>query len=1028
MNIITALLKARRGQPSKLKGKKRDKSKLIEKIITIKTGPMAGKQRKVYVKPEDADHPANKLIDASKEFEKNRRRKANEAYMARVKKLDPDAEMTYMYGMKSGRGIMVNEKKGIAYLVHDKEGGKIRPVNLANLKKVIKGRRKSVGSLEEIFDRAPDDHIHKLLEQNEPRVVKVEDQKVGEKLATVRSFKVVDSPQGPMICEGAFKGYYLDDMVTAKQRLRGSAGYVVDPATGRAMRRVTKKNGRRMVNVFHEVYMKKQGGKARIYVPHGDTETIRLLKEAGIKREAAGGHIFTCPLHQVMGLTKILGSFSMDKEVSKAIDHSVIARSTALLRGYMDENKERIQEAGSKIRSLADKEYDGLRGYDIKGMVKEIAGKKFQLRYTQIQALRTMLGNATADEPKGSIVGLDTGLGKTLLAIAFHMKMSEMGAYKHKNNGKMCVVTINTNFPTYMNEISTFCDPKVAGEFKENPDGSYSNKLFVVYPQSKFSQRYVEGNGDAAELKKYASIVCDEPQDWMKNPSNKTYQTIANVDHPMKIISSESVMTKRPKEIVNYLNITMNKNNKEDRKAFTQSFQTMFEGKEALGMPKERFETNVREFIRDNVIYYHKTDEPTMVMHDGKTGYRFHGGRGEENCERSFHSVAIPDEVKKHYNKLAAPILKTITDKFFLFSKMSKDIDMRDFEAAVEEMTNETSGIGVAQQMSTLKSFLAKPENYIRELKGVNPKLEEASRQLKIHKSNKRVALAFAHDPELAIKSAKRFSQELGQNHLSICFTAPSGTSSGKGESSVDPGTKDAIKHNGKITVWHQGKVIKSVPVKEYMMGHGKNGKVRSMAQAMDDLLQEIKSDKSMPKSVSAGLRFGSISATDSYNAGHNLQAHAHAIFHLDRDNYNPKVLYQRESRVMRSGAVKDPNQAKEIADRLGVPHGTSFSTVTRGNVHYFDIENTPGMEISHDILEKLQGEHESKLFDRIVFQSNRAKIKDAGVTTKTAKEVFRARRKPERMLAMADLGNLTARAKVAQDADAMITSNALSA
>lgn len=1028
MNIITALLKARRGKPSKLKGKKRDKSKLIEKIITIKTGPMAGKQRKVYVKPEDADHPANKLIDASKEFEKNRRRKANEAYIARVKKLDPDAEMTYMYGMKSGRGIMVNEKKGIAYLVHDKEGGKIRPVNLANLKKVIKGRRKSVGSLEEIFDRAPDDHIHKLLEQNEPRVVKVEDQKVGEKLATVRSFKVVDSPQGPMICEGAFKGYYLDDMVTAKQRLRGSAGYVVDPATGRAMRRVTKKNGRRMVNVFHEVYMKKQGGKARIYVPHGDTETIRLLKDAGIKREAAGGHIFTCPLHQVMALTKVLGSFSMDKKVSEAIEESVKARSSAMLRGYMPEDETRMKAAGEAIKSLSSKEYDGLRGYDIKGMVKDVGGKKFQLRYTQIQALRTMLANATGESPKGSIVGLDTGLGKTLLAIAFHMKMTEMGAYKHKNNGKMCVVTINTNFPTYMNEIKTFCDPKVAGEFKENPDGSYSNKLFVIYPQSKFASRYTEGDGDTAELKKYASIVCDEPQDWMKNTSSKQHQVMANLDHPIKIISSESVMTKKPKEVIDYLNIVRNYHTKEDRDAARKSFNSMFEGKGSAKLPKEQFEANIREFVRDNIIYYHKTDEPTMVMHDGKTGYRFPGARGEENGERSFHSVAIPDAVKKHYNKLAQPILKTLKDKFDLFSKMSTDIDVRDFEAAVDELTNEKGGIGVATQMRTLKSFLSKPENYVPELKGKNPKLEEASRQLKIHKSNGRVALAFANDPELAIKSAKRFSQELGPNHLSICFTAPSGTSSGKGESSIDPGTKEAIKHNSKITVWHQGKVIKSVPVKEYMMGHGKNGKVRSMAQAMDDLLQEIKSDKSMPKSVSAGLRFGSISATDGYNAGHNLQAHAHAIFHLDRDNYNPKVLYQRESRVMRPGAVKDANTSKEIADRLGVPHGTSFSTVTRGNVHYFDVENIPGMEISNDILEKLQGEHESKLFDRIVFQSNRAKIKDAGVTKKTAKEVFRARRRPERMLAMADLGNLTARAKVAQDADAMITSNALSA
>lgn len=985
------------------------------KLRLVKKLDSKGHQISRWMRAED-DHPVDEVLARAKEIEKKRRRAAADAYQARVQKIDPDATMTYMYGLKGGRGVMVNEKKGIAYLTADKESGKLRPVNLANLKKVIKGRRKSTGSLDDIFDRAPEDHIHHLLEQNDARTVKVEDESV-KSGSTIRSFKVVDSPQGPIITEGSFKGFYLDDMVTAKQRLRGSAGYVVDPATGKAMRRITKKNGRRMVNVFHEVYMKKQGGKARIYVPHGDKETIRLLQEAGVKREAAGGHIFMTPLHQVMGLTKIIGSFSMDKKVSEAVDSSVAQRNAALLRGYMDEDSERMKAAAEAIKSLQSAEYDGLRGYDIKGMNREVAGKTFQLRYTQIQALRTMIARATAEKPAGSIVGLDTGLGKTLLAIAHHMKMTELGGYKHKNNGKMCIVTINTNFPTYINEINTFVDKKAAGEWVRGADGSYSNNLFTIYPQSKFSTAYVEKPENASKLKEYASILCDEPQDWMKNKSSNANKFISNLDHPQKYISSESVMTKKPVEIANYLNITNNRFDEEDRSNAAKSFTAMFEGGRAK-IPKEQYEQNVKTFIRDNVIYYHKTDEPTMVFHTGTDHYRFPGMRGEENGERSFHAVEMPEVVKAHYNKLAAPIASTLKSAYDEFKKMKEEAGAGDIRDE-EEKLNSLTGEGVMKRMNELRQFMAMPENFIPELKGVNPKLEHAARVLRDHKANGRVALTFASRPEMVIKSAQRFSRELGHNQLSICFTAPSGNKF-DGAKSVDPASRELGKHNGKITVWHNGKVLRSVPVKEYMGGEGKNGKIRNMSTVMKDLLEEIKTDKNIPKKVSAGLKWGSIHATDGYNAGHNLQADAHAIMHLDRDDWNSKVLYQRESRIMRPGSI--PN-SDEIAERLGVPKGTTFSAVTRGTVHYFDVEDMPGMEQSTEILEKMRGEHESKLFDRIVFQSNKAKITDAGVTSKTAKQVFQTRRKPDRMLAMADLGDNRARMIGAQNADAMISS-----
>lgn len=983
------------------------------KLRLVKKFDKHGKAVSRWVRTGE-DHPADKAIDAAKEFEKNRRRIARKKYQERVNKHDPDAKMSYMYGMRAGRGIMVNEKTGIAY-IHAKEGEKIHKVNINDLKHAIKGRRKSVGSLDEIFDRAPDDHIHHLLEQNEARSVKIEDTKV-KRGNTMRSFKVVDSPQGPIITEGAFKGFFLDDMVTMKQRLRGGAGYVVDPATGKAMRRTTKQSGRRMVNVFHEVYMKKQGGKARIYVPHGDAYAIKLLKDAGCKREAAGGHIFTTPLSQVMGLTQVLGSFSMDKHVSKAITDSVNQRNSALLRGYMDESKERNEESASKIKSLGDKEYDGLRGYDIKGMNKEVGGKQFQLRYTQIQALRTMLADATGDSQKGSIIGLDTGLGKTLLAISFHLKMRELGAYKHKNNGKMCIVTINTNFNTYRKEIEAFVDPKVGGKFVQNPDGSISNNLFTIYPQSKFNARYVaeKGGGTPEEMQKYASIVCDEPQDWMKNSSTGAQQFFANLDHPQKHISSESVMTKRPKEISNYLNIVRNNNSEEDRKDYAKSFTAMFEGG-AAAVPKEEYEDRVRTFIRDNVIYYHKTDEPTMVFRGGDTKYRFPGMRGEENGERVMQSVTVPPAVAAHYEKLAQPIMETLGRIHQKWSSIKSSDDMRDIEGQLAESlgSEKIGGIAVSHRIADMQSFLHMPENYIKGVK--NPKIEHAVKDLQHHTANGRVPLAFAESPELNLKTAKRFSEAMGPNKLSICFTAPSGQKFANVEKSLDPQTKELSKHNSKITVWHNGEVIRSESVQKYMSDAG-----RDMSTVMKDMLDDIRKDPKIPKSKRAGLKWGSIHAGDSYNAGQNLQNDAHVVMHMDRDNSNTKVLYQRESRVMRPGGMPK-EESEALAKHIGAPKGTMFSAVTRGTVHYYDVDNLPGQAKSTDVLEKLRGEHESKLFDRIVFQSNKAKIADAGVTSTTAKDISVKRRKQDRTLALAGLGSVKAQMVHGQDADAMI-------
>lgn len=925
---------------------------------------------------------------ARKKFQKGFAR-----YKAAVLKLDPRAIFVRMFGLKPGRGVMVNEKTNTAYLVSTRGGVRgdvIRKVNLNELRRSLRQRRKSAGiRLDEVYDRLPPEEIERLIEQSDPITVTVGDPMVKYAQAEQRAFRVVDGPNGQVVLDGAYRGLLLDDMITTKQRLRGSGGWVVDSTTGQAVPRYKRTDkGRRMVNVFHEPFAKREGGFARIYIPKGDEYSAKILVKAGAARQAKTGHVFKVSLTNIMSVVEALGSIAMDKDVAAALNAGVAKRNSAMLIKYENMKNEMLSP-----------EWDGYRGHDIPGMKKMIGGNMFTLRMTQMQAVRKM-----TTDPSGAVLGLDTGLGKTLAGVCYHMKMKVEDKYHKGNNGKMVIISLGSNMATWKEHISTFSEGNDDWNLK---DGIWYSKDFTIVPASLMERRYgstkptkgkdFELNPDArAFFSDYGSILMDEPQEYMKSTGTRIYQTMVNLDHNRKIISSESVMTKNPAEILNYVHIKDNSHDPEVRKNTRAEFASMFTGGRAKHT-KEEFMDSIRTYIRDNIIYFHKTDEP-MISFAGRAN-PMPNYRGEENADRHDRTISLGESTSAGHKEMLTAYQEKAEKVAATLEGMYRDFEAKKGKLSPDEIlgalkSNKISGIAeIGKEIGELRSFVALPENHIKSLKGKNPKIEKASVDVKNHSANGRTSLAFAMKPELVIKSAKRFS-EVVPNKISVSFTSKAG--SGFTGKSIDPQTSALGKHNGQITFWHQGKAVWEMSVDD----------MRKRGLQMTEVLDDFKSNNP----GLADKAFASISATDVYNAGHNLQNTAQAVLHLDRDNWNPKVIYQRESRVVR------PNRQ---------------GWVTRGTIHTYDIEMPEGMHRSTDALERIRAEHEIDLFNQIVFNAKDVELEKPAVEFKTAKQVFAEGRMRETTRAdgnslLAGMGGMTHRIRSDQDQGKLLATTRL--
>jgi len=407
----------------------------------------------------------------------------------------------------------------------------------------------------------PDDVIEKALAdaQDDPEKVRwqaLTDAKVVSKAALTRMFKTVRVGDVEVVTDGVFKGWPINLLINKADRLlKGTAWESDENGNMRPIER-RKDNGELDYCVKNEPHVTVN--------PDKPGELIVVLP----KLEKGKGWISRTPawqalnkLHQAAGADSTIqtvaapGSPEEKRLKSKDIGKrptQVYALSAVDLDDFksmvgavtMSHEASQIMDDyyGAQRQAAAAKnaeDYSHITPASIPGFKTEIItpdGRKTDMKFRSYQQKAIAY---IADEGNG-VVGLDTGLGKSLVSIAIVMKwltdekkpLHEMMDSGGRRNGRVLYVVPKSLRGNVPSEVAKFVDADTAPDVMKQID-------IISYEQfNKISNEKIE---------KYGAVFFDEAQR-LKNPLGSDPSQVARkalkLNHPRKVLMTASVLEK----------------------------------------------------------------------------------------------------------------------------------------------------------------------------------------------------------------------------------------------------------------------------------------------------------------------------------------------------------------------------------------------------------------------------------------------------------------------------------------------------
>lgn len=610
----------------------------------------------------------------------------------------------YIVGVDDQNNVTVYDWDGTSYemkefygIVKDrrKQENKLNNINKIDmyLEFIDKEPEKFVDDLREAH---PDKLDHKLLTDRDD---------IPKKLS--RSYPVIEYEGRELIVEGRFKGYYLDEMINMAGRQIGGTGYYLDErGIPRVMERKNSTLDERSIVTKHEPYVtySEDTNKMVVVLPEGDDRTKKIMndlvkKHRGIKSKSSQTFEFSPRLFEIIQ-REIMG-FVLSEKANKVIQ------------------KQRKRDNEQIQRELT-RNYDHISTSTIEGMKTKLDdGTPLEFMNHQKKAIDHLLRNE-----KG-FIGLDTGTGKSMVAIGTMMQWIDDGTLKKDGkNGKVLFVgnaSLRGNFPA---EIK-----KVVQDYSE------VKPYFDVVSYSEFKD-------DPETYKQYGCLVFDEAQA-MRNHKSKVHKAAREVDHPRKILLTASVLEKSPVDLYNLVAIKNNKKfeNKDeeakDRADFVNSFCEKV-GNKVIGLKDDPGTQRMfRKWIRQEAIYIDKQDVKEVDLPEITPPK-----------DRTV-SLEMTDEMKEKYRELAEPVKDTL-------SRMKEKY--KKGQLSREEIDQElTKVMGNLQKINT---FLALPESYLGE-DHPNPKVNHVKDFLvnSLETNNSFKMVSFTDKPALAKKAGSELSK-----------------------------------------------------------------------------------------------------------------------------------------------------------------------------------------------------------------------------------------------------------------------------
>lgn len=663
-----------------------------------------------------------------------------------------------------------------------------------------------------------------------------------------------------LVVEGKFAGRYLDDLVDQAGRLVEGRAWSLDPATGRASERPLD-----AATVDREPYATATTvtvrGRPRpalqLSLPNAQgewTDVRRGVRELSKRvpsiryEEGSKNTRFTFEAKDLAAVREVLGGIALS------------SGAVAQLRAYFEDLA--AVERATTPESLAAYSAEAIGGFRSTWRTSRGEEREFKLSPAQLEAI------AKLDAQGGAgVVSLDTGMGKTLVAIATMQKALRDASPAEAAERRFLWVCPPALRGNLAKEVHRWLEPAAAEALLARVD---------VMSYGAFREASKSGRR-GFDATKFHTVFFDEAQA-LKDPRSETTKAALKLDHPRKVPMTASFMEKTPMEapvlgaIASNLDLGHPVHGKEARRELRKFRERFLEtvGGRVVGLksdPLVRRDHDV--WTRRNVIYAGKLD-PTS-------------SDGLRALETRTETVAMSPEVERAYRAAAKDLARAMQGMV----KLYRDHGLIDGDGAIDPRAKDPKiadvlGIGLRDVLKKLNELQNIPGKHVPGAGA--PKIERAGDVIaeRVARSSDSRALLFADDRELVLKSAQELSAQprFAGKIFAACLN-----------------DKIFLFKNGKPVDAYQGHRV-PFEAKPYRRDMAKpsnktdNRHFQKAAWQQFVLGELLGNDRDVVGMAMLG---------QTYQTGQNLQQFD-TVIHLDRDTWNSEDMRQRTARAWRQG------------------------------------------------------------------------------------------------------------------------------
>jgi hypothetical protein len=540
-----------------------------------------------------------------------------------------------------------------------------------------------------------------------------------------------------VVVSGRYKGFLLDDLVNRAGRMVEGVAYDVDPKTKVPVPMETRNlDGTVNVRSNREPYVTvSTKGVLFLRIPSGNKYTVTrnavatlaenipsLKYEAGSRKSA-----FTFEPKDFAAVREALGGLALS------------AAATKLLQEFFAQQaKHELALSSANLQYFDTEKIGGFK-----------AGRKLYHKQKQAMAWLESRGHS-------GVMALDTGLGKTSLAIASMQKMVRDGLLEDGQQFiYVCPPALKGNLPKEIEAIIE--DPK-----------ALRSRVRVMSP-AEFQKAVSEDPGFAS---RYSAVFFDEAQAF-KNPTSGASAAAMKLVHPHKILLTASPMEKSPMEVFTLVAISNNLDlNTPDGRAQVRAFRNRFcevVGGKVVGIKNDP--TTARDFrvwVKQNLFFVDKRDVEEVAL---------------PQLRREALPVTMHPQVEGAYRAASQRIADVIQGMVAKY----RDRDPNATDPAIE-----SARIKLAKEFRDLFAIINFPERMFPGL--VNPKVEQTVGIIEERVGAGRRTLIFTDSPDLARTTAQHLSERFPVYFHAECLA-------------------------GSIRVWQNGSLVQTYGPKAYKDG-----------------------------------------------------------------------------------------------------------------------------------------------------------------------------------------------------------------